>query len=105
MCQKANELYVSNKCLGKWVVRKQQRPAQRQPGMLKAFMINFILIILCCLEQCVQTDFAENILARKKIQIKALFRSLGTKISSYEEFHCKTTQISEGNELYPAKSK
>ena len=28
---------------------------------------------------------------------------LGTEISSYEEFHCKTTQISEENELYQAK--
>ena len=28
---------------------------------------------------------------------------LGTEIMSYEEFHCKTTQISEGNELYQAK--
>ena len=28
---------------------------------------------------------------------------LGTEILSSEEFHCKTTQISEENELYPAK--
>ena len=28
---------------------------------------------------------------------------LGTEILSHEEFHCKTTQISEENELYPAK--
>ena len=27
---------------------------------------------------------------------------LGTEIWSYEEFHCKTTQISEENELHPA---
>ena len=28
---------------------------------------------------------------------------LGTEISSYEEFHCKTTHIPEENELYQAK--
>ena len=28
---------------------------------------------------------------------------LGTEMLSYEEFHCKNTQISEENGLYPAK--
>ena len=28
---------------------------------------------------------------------------LGTEVLSYEKFHCKTMQISEENELYPAK--
>ena len=28
---------------------------------------------------------------------------LGKKILSYEEFHCKTVQISEENKLYQAK--
>ena len=84
MCKKTNEL-----------MRKQQRPAQSQYGMLEPFMTD--------LKQCLPTDFAENLLARKKIQIKAWYRIIGTKILSYEEFHCKTTQISEENELYPVK--
>ena len=33
--------------------------------------------------------------SKKKIQIKAWYRILGTEISSYEEFHRKTVQISE----------
>ena len=41
--------------------------------------------------------------SKKKVQIKAGYRILGTETLSYEEFHCKTTQISEENELYPAK--
>ena len=28
---------------------------------------------------------------------------LGTELSSYEEFHCRTAQISEANKLYQAK--
>ena len=30
---------------------------------------------------------------------------LGTEISSYEEFHCETTQVSEESKLYQAKLK
>ena len=71
--------------------------------MLEAFMINFILMIFSYLKQCLPTNFAENLLARKKIQIKPWYRILGTEILSCEEFHCKTTQISEKNELCPAK--
>ena len=55
------------------------------------------------MKQCLPTNFAENLLARKKIQIKSWYRILSTEILSYEEFHCKTTQISEENELFPAK--
>ena len=40
--------------------------------------------------------------SKKKIQIKALYRILGTGISRYEEFHW---QISEENESYTAKWK
>ena len=39
----------------------------------------------------------------RKIQIKAWYRILGTEILNYEEFHRKTTQISEKNELHLAK--
>ena len=37
--------------------------------------------------------------SKKKFQIKDWYRILGTEISSYEELHCKTKQISEENEL------
>ena len=47
------------------------------------------------MKQCLATNFAENLLARKIIQIKSWYRILSTEILSYEEFHCKTTQISE----------
>ena len=40
---------------------------------------------------------------KKNVQIKAWYMILGTEILSYEELHCKTTQISEENELYPEK--
>ena len=39
----------------------------------------------------------------KKIQIKAWCRILGAEILGYDKLHCKTTQISDENELYPAK--
>ena len=42
---------------------------------------------------------------KKKIQIKAWYMTLGTEISSYEEFHGKFTQISEEKKLYQAKRK
>ena len=57
-------------------------------------------MIFYYLKQCLPTDLADNLLARKKIQT---FRTLGTETLSYEKFHSKTTQISEENELYPAK--
>ena len=41
--------------------------------------------------------------SKKKIQVKAWYRLLSLEISSYEEFHCKKTHISEENELYPVK--
>ena len=49
------------------------------------------------------TDFVENLPTRKKIQVKAWCRILGTEILRYYDFHSKTTQISEENKLYPAK--
>ena len=57
--------YVSNKYVANELIRQQQRPAQSQFGMLKAFIINFT-----GLKQCLPSDFAENLLARKKNQIK-----------------------------------
>ena len=57
-------------------------------------------MIFYYLKQCLPTDLADNLLARKKIQT---FRILGTETLSYEKFHSKTTQISEENELYPEK--
>ena len=60
MCKKANEL-----------ICKQQRPAQSQYGMLETFMINSIWLYFDDFKQCLPTDFAENLLARKKIQTKA----------------------------------
>ena len=41
----------------------------------------------------------------KKNQIKLCYRILVAELLSYEEVHCKTTQISRVNELYPAKQK
>ena len=39
--------------------------------------------------------------SKKKIQIKAWYRILGTEILSYEEFYCKTMQISEETNYTP----
>ena len=47
----------------------------------------------------------DDIFDEKEIQINAWYRIFGTEILSYEEFHCKNMQISEENELYPAKWK
>ena len=47
------------------------------------------------MKQCLPTEFVENVLARKKIQVKGCYRILGTEIFSYEELHSKTTQISK----------
>ena len=94
MCKKANEL-----------IRKQQirRPALSRYEMLQAFMINFILVTICRHEAMLTNRLRRKSTNKKKIQIKAWYRILRTEILSYEEFHCKTTQISEVNEFYPAK--
>ena len=44
------------------------------------------------MKQSLPTDFAEYLLTRKEIQIKAWYRIVGTETLSYEEFHCKTKQ-------------
>ena len=61
-------------------------------------------MIFCWLE-AILTKLAESVLARKKIQMKACYKILGTENSSYAEFHSKTTQIPRETELYPAKWK
>ena len=63
-------------------------------------------MILCWLEAML-TDrlHRKSTSKKKKIQVKAWYRKMGTEILSYEEFHCKTMQISEENELYLAKWK
>ena len=60
-------------------------------------------MIFCCVEAMLTDRLCRKSTSTKKIQIKAWDRIFGTEISSYEEFHCKTTQISEKNELYQAK--
>ena len=94
MCKKGNE-----------VILKQQRPVQSQYEILEAFMINFVLMIFCWLEAMLTERLRRKSSSKKKLQIKAWYRILGTEISSYEDFHCKTTQISEENELHQAKWK
>ena len=78
------------------MIHKQQRPVQSQYGMLEAFMITSFSWYFPDLKQCLPTDFTENLLARKKI--KVCYRILGTEILSYEEFHCKTVQVSGEDE-------
>ena len=53
-------------------------------------------------EFCVPQVFLSPV-ARKKDPKNVWYRMLGTEILSYEEFHRKTTQMSEENESYPAK--
>ena len=64
MCKKANEL-----------ICKKQRPAQSQYGMLETFMINSIWLYFDDFKQCLPTDFAENLLARKNSN-KSLVRDI-----------------------------
>ena len=71
--------------------------------MLEAFMINSVLMIFCWLEAKLTDALCRKSTSMKKIQIKPWYRILGTEISSYEEFHCKTKEISEEKELYLAK--
>ena len=94
MYRKANEF-----------IRKQQRPAQSQYKMLGAYMINFILMIFCWLDAMLTDRLHIKSTSKKKIEIKAWYRIFGTEMLSYEEFHCKTTQISKENEVYLAKWK
>ena len=68
-------------------------------------MITFILMIFCWLEAMFTDRLRRKSTSKKYVHIKAWYMILGTEISSYEEFHCKTTQISEENELYQAKWK
>ena len=83
----------------------QQRPAQSHYGIFEAFMIKLILMIFSWLDSVLTDRLHRKSTNKKKIQRKAWYRLLGTEISSYEEFHCKNTQISEENELYQAKWK
>ena len=69
------------------LIGKQQRPAQSQYGMLEAFKINFVLT----LQKTYQPE--------KKNSGKGCYWMLGTKILSYKEFQCKSTQTSEESEL------
>ena len=78
------------------MVRKQQKPVQSQYGMLEVFMI------FCYLNQCLLTEFAENLLTRKKIQIKAWYNILGREILSCEEFHYANLR---GKQIIPSKMK
>ena len=55
MCKKPNEL-----------IHKQQRPAQSQYGLLEAFMINFILIILFWLETMLTDRIRRKSTSNKK---------------------------------------
>ena len=104
MCKKANELIHKQQIsMQVRLIRRQQRPALSQCGIWQAFMINFILVIFCRHEAMLTNRLRRKSTNKKKIQIKAWYRILRTQILSYEEFHCKTTQISEVNELYPAK--
>ena len=57
--QKSNEL-----------LRKQQRPTQRQDGMLEAFKINFILMIFCWLEAMLTDRLCRKTTRKKKIKYK-----------------------------------
>ena len=47
-------------------------------------------MIFCWLEAILLDRLYRNLLARKKIHVKAWYRILGTEILSYEEFDCKT---------------
>ena len=79
MCKKTNEL-----------LRKQQRPAKNHYVMLEAFMINSILLMIFCWLQAMLTDrLHRKSTSKKKIQIKAWYRIIGTGILSSEEFHSK----------------
>ena len=57
MCKEANKL-----------ICKQHRAAQRQYGILEAFMIELILMIFWWLKQCLLKEFTENLLAQKKFK-------------------------------------
>ena len=70
--------------------------------MLEAFMINFALMIFCRPEAMLTNRLCRKSFSKKKIQIKAWYRILGTEILTYEVFHCKTMQISEEHKLYLA---
>ena len=62
--------------------------------MLEAFMINFALMIFCCLEAMLNDRLRKKSTSKKKMQMKAWYRMiLGTETLSYEEFYCKTMQI------------
>ena len=55
------------------LILKEQRPVQSQYGILEVFMINFILIIFCCLETVLTNRFCRKSTGKKKIQIKVWY--------------------------------
>ena len=93
MCEKGKELNRKQQiCMQvSWYVGNNDL-LKSQYGMLEAFMINFSLIIFCCLEAMLTDRLRRKSTSKKK-----------TSNKSYEEFHSKIKQISEENVLYPAK--
>ena len=91
----ANKWIGAKNKKGNELIRKQQRPDQGQCGMFEAFMIYFTWMIFCWPEAML-THWLHRKCTSK---IKAWHRILGTEILSYEEFHCETVQLLEGNEI------
>ena len=68
MSKKANEL-----------IRKQQRPAQNQYGMLEAFMIKFILMIFCRLETMLTDRLCRTSTSKNENSNKSLVQDIRYK--------------------------
>ena len=59
-------------------------------------------MVFCSLEAMLNNRLCRKSINKKKNGGKGLVQDTSYQLS-YEEFHCKTTQISEENELYPEK--
>ena len=76
------------------------------PLLFSVCLFLFCLLVLVCFKFLWAQNLFRKKINRLQIVLITSFTTLlvlGTEISSHEEFHCKTMQISVENELYEAK--
>ena len=96
--------YLSYKYLDKWVDKQVTKSCSKSVWNVrsiydKLYLDNIFLTWRNAYQHCRKS------ISKKKIQIKACYSKLGTKTLSYDEFHCKTMQISEEQWIIPSKMK
>ena len=105
MGKKAKELIRKQQNVDKWVDKQVTKSCSKSVWDVGSIYDKLYFDDILLLEATLTERLRRKSISKKKIQIKARYRKLGTEISSYEEFHCKTTQISEEKRILLGKMK